>query len=157
MYLVKTIQECDTAATSVCSRGDKEKRGKLSPAGEHSLWSTEEDKSKSKACLTEPRCLAGLLDDPQRYAGDWTQETGGTFCFSVKSSQRMKVLSNATWCWHVLRQSLLQRWLAGAFICLLHHKRKARPTTPGHWEAPELHVYKSSMTVEQIRLYCIDK
>lgn len=40
--------------TAVCNWGDKEKRDKLSPAGEHSLWSTEEDESKRKACLTEP-------------------------------------------------------------------------------------------------------
>lgn len=39
--------------TAVCNWGDKEKAGKLGPAGEHSLRSTGEDKSKRKACLTE--------------------------------------------------------------------------------------------------------
>ncbi len=38
--------------TAVCNCVDKVKGGKLSPAGEHSLWSIEEDESKGKACLT---------------------------------------------------------------------------------------------------------
>ena len=60
--------------TAVCNWGDKEKGGRLSPAAEHSLWSTEEDESKRKACLTEAVCLAGLLDNPQRETGDWSEE-----------------------------------------------------------------------------------
>lgn len=61
---------CHPKTTAVCNQGDKEQRGKLSPAGEHSLWSTEKDKSKLKAGLTEPVCLAGVLDEPQRDTGD---------------------------------------------------------------------------------------
>lgn len=52
----------------------KRRGGKLSPAGAHTLWSTDKDESKQKACLTEPDCLASLLDDPQRDTGDWSEE-----------------------------------------------------------------------------------
>lgn len=38
--------------TSACNGGDKGKGGKLSPAGERSLGSTQGDESKRKACLT---------------------------------------------------------------------------------------------------------
>lgn len=101
--------------TAACEWRDKGNGGKLSPAGEPSLWSTEEDESRRKACLTEPVCLAGLLDNPQRDTGDWSEEekdlhrnsleAGGTFCSAVKSTSeetnalRMKA---DHWCDHCL-------------------------------------------------------
>ena len=70
IHMAKTIPAvCHPKTTAACNWGDKERGGKLSPAGEHSLWSGEKDESKGKACLTEAGCLASLLDDPQRDTG----------------------------------------------------------------------------------------
>lgn len=51
---------CHPKQAAVCTSCDKKKRGKLVPAGEHSLYSTQEDKSKQKSMSDLP-CLLGLV------------------------------------------------------------------------------------------------